>query len=298
MQILIVAAALIFAGCSAPAIGATNYKSRQVSQPSFEPKFVSVNQTNYVTLTNYLTTTNYFKVTNRINSTNFYQVGTNVLMFSMPTPDDSFSLTTKVCIAGIGGFLGWVLTNLVQFRILRKRLISYLIIAINFHLEQCLENKNWLQKIRQTIKPEMAIDQGAGYAADSLEDLTALRLEILKHLSESEVLKLTIMTKRLWELEELFSGFCSTMMEFKIEHKKDSQLKLSSMEADLLIKRLDRILSYMNALPSRIQSLNDLPDQYNEVISADSLVTVTPTNTVVPAAPDAPPAPPNLPPTT
>ena len=203
-----------------------------------------------------------------VNGTNSWMVWTNSFNLRNEIAGDQSDFTTKTVGAVVAVFLGWLLTNLVGFFVIRNRLVSYLIIGINSHLEQCVDNRKWLEKVKaESIREGEAIEQSARYAADQLEDLTAMRVEILKYLWRSEVEKVTKLTKRLWELEELLVGFCETLEE---HHKSGAKLDADKFKS--ISNRLNRILSYMQLLPNEIRSLEDLPSKYNAVIGAESLV--------------------------
>jgi len=203
-----------------------------------------------------------------LNATNSWAVWTNNFNLPNEIAGDQSDFTTKTVGAVVAVFLGWLLTNLVGFFVIRKRLVSYLIIGINSHLEQCADNRKWLEKVKaESLREGEAIEQSARYAADQLEDLTAMRVEILKYLWRPEVEKVTKLTKRLWELEELLVGFCETLEEY---HKSGTKLDADKFKS--ISNRLNRILSYMQILPNEISSLDDLPAKYNAVIGAESLV--------------------------
>lgn len=179
------------------------------------------------------------------------------------------SLYGKVVVAGLGGFLGWILTKSVGLVILRRRLISYLVVVINSHLRQYHEFVKWLTAVREiTIKEGYLVKLAATYTKDELQDLAEVREHCLRLLKKDELLKMTKLSQRMWEIEALLSGFCESLQGYKSKEKV-----MDSSDVEFLRKKQDRIFSYINVLPKRIEKLDQIPNDYSGVHGAESLVT-------------------------
>ena len=72
-----------------------------------------------------------------------------------------------------------------------------------------------------------------------------------------ELVRLTKLTQRMWEIEALLDGFCATLQAYK---DKGEALQVS--DVDYLHRKQDRILSYIQILPSEINNINQLPIDY------------------------------------
>lgn len=182
------------------------------------------------------------------------------------TPDD---LSSRITIAALGGFMGWVLTTSVGLIILRARLISYLIVVINTHLKNYYDSIAWIEAVKdQTIKDGHLIKLAASYTKDELSDLTGVRNQCLKLLTKNELLQVTKLIQRMLEVEALMAGFCESLHAYK-----QKEIVLDASDVDYLIKKKSRILSYLKLLPLSIDKITDLPIDYSGIHGPEVLVT-------------------------
>jgi hypothetical protein len=184
-----------------------------------------------------------------------------------PSIDSGF--VSKIAAAGFGGFIGWLLTKIVTLIVLRKRLIAYLVVVINGHMDQYRETKKWLEAVKdKTIKKNHVIKLAATYHENDMSDLADMRSDCLQLLKKSELIKTTKLHQRMLEIEDLLAGFCEDLTNYR---KNGTTLSESSV--DYLQKKIERIKSYMDKFPlEKIQTLDQLPDDYAGVHGADVLV--------------------------
>ena len=177
--------------------------------------------------------------------------------------------SARIVVAGLGGFFAWILAKCVGLLVLRRRLLAYLIVILNTHLRQYQEALKWLFAVREkTIKEGHIVKLAADYTEDDLNDLTKVRPELMRLLFRMELIRLTKLTQRMWEIEALLAGFCETLQGYK---DKGAVLKVSDI--DYLHRKQDRILSYIQILPSEISNINQLPIDYSGIHGAETLVT-------------------------
>ncbi len=183
------------------------------------------------------------------------------------TPGENFS--AKVLAAALGGFLAWMLTKATGYWVLRQRFLHYMVVVVNAHLRQYQDLDQWLRAVREkTIKDGHIVKLAAKYTVDKLEDLTAVRPDALRLLTQDEIVKITLLLHRLTELEALVDGFCAMLVEYQ-----SAGTPLTPPDVDYLRLKQDRIFSYMHLVPKAVESIAALPAEYPGIIGADSLVT-------------------------
>lgn len=178
------------------------------------------------------------------------------------------SVTDKIVIAVIGGFLGWILTKSVGLIARRRRFYSYLIVTINSHLRQQHDCAAWLRKVgRETVIDGKFVLRAARYTQDPLTDLKDISDDAIGLLHNAEIVKVTKLVQRMEEFEILMQGFCESLEEYK-----SSGQRLSRSDVDYLKSKHDRILSYTERFPQNITTLNAIPEDYAGIIGAETFV--------------------------
>lgn len=181
---------------------------------------------------------------------------------------DSPHPATGVLVAALGGFVGWILTKSVGWFLLRQRLLSYLIVVINTHLKEYHESRKWLAVVREkSIKQGHTVDMAAEYTKNELASITCVREQCFKLLRKNELVRLTNLLYRLWQIEALFDGFCKSLRVYKADAKR-----LNASDVNYLLMKEDRILSYLDVLPERIRTLSSLPEKYTDILGPEPIV--------------------------
>ena len=176
-----------------------------------------------------------------------------------------------IASAVLGGFLGWGLTTGVSFLLDRRKLITYLVIAINNHVEQLNANQEWLKKVKdKTVKEGYIIKLAALYTKDDLSKFSSVRDQCLKLLTKDELVKLENLFLTLNQAEVLLDGFCETLQAYK-----ENETVLASDDVESLERRIERILKCINLLPNpeTTKKISDLRDNYAGIVEASTLVT-------------------------
>jgi hypothetical protein len=172
--------------------------------------------------------------------------------------------------AGLGGFLAWIFKTSAGFHLTRRRLISYLLVAINSHLRQYKDLNPWLKTVMEkTIKKGHSVNQAARYTKDELGDLTEMRSQCLTYLNQNQLVQFTLLCRLMFELEALLDGFCKTLDDYKTK-----ATVLTDDDVDYLKRKYNRILSYLKALPvDEVKDINKLPQDYSGIEGAEGIVT-------------------------
>jgi len=193
------------------------------------------------------------------------QTGAVLVSASKEATESSYDkLLADILAAGIGGFISWILLTAVTFYFTRQRLISYLLVTLNSHLRQYKDTK-WLSDVKEKkIKEGQIVKLAAKYTKDDLADITDARSECLTYLWRNELVRLTKIYQRMFELEALFDGFCEVLEDYKKEGKT-----LDPTDVEYLQRKHDRIMSYINILPNKIDSLKDLPEDYSGILGPE-----------------------------
>ncbi len=104
-------------------------------------------------------------------------------------------MTKEIVAAVVGGFLGWVIIQSVQYFVLGYRLRRYLVTQINHKLRALKQNQIWLKEVEKTnVKEGFVIERAADYTMDKLKELTEVRELTMKYLQTTELDKLTKLT--------------------------------------------------------------------------------------------------------
>lgn len=167
-------------------------------------------------------------------------------------------MVSEILAAVVGGFAGWVAVQAVSHFVVRSRLIAYLIIQVNTHLQATHSNKDWLQKLcGDTSVPGKTARVAPRYSADRAEDLHACRELILRYLRRSEIERVTRFLSHLWEVEYLTEGACEA---FGAYAKQPSPM--SADDCRYLCGKTERVASIVSKWPHSIERLRDLPADY------------------------------------
>ncbi len=175
---------------------------------------------------------------------------------------------SQVVVAALGGLFGWVFIQCVSLYLLRQKLISYLIVIVNAHLNAYQDIKKWLDAVRiKTLKVGHIVNTAAAFTKDDLDDMKCVRDNCFKLLSKNELIRYIKITHRMWETEVLLEGLCATLTEYKAE-----KTVLKDTDIDYLNRKIERVLSYIILFPTKITKFKEIPTDFKGVHGAEVLV--------------------------
>lgn len=162
----------------------------------------------------------------------------------------------------IGGFVGWIVVQVVSYYVVRARLLTYLILHINTLVKSAHSNLEWFQQLSNEhsvlgVTPTVA----PRYSIDRAEDLHESRELILRYLSKLEVERITKFLSYLWESECLAEGICELIGAYA-----KRATPLDADECAHIKDKVNRFSSIVKLWPHSIQSLNGLPIDYAGVL--------------------------------
>lgn len=167
-------------------------------------------------------------------------------------------MANEVGAAVIGGFFAWVAIQAVSYRVVRSRLITYLVVQVNTRLQSAHSNREWLQKLGSDHSmPGVTATVAPRYSPDHAEDLHESRELVLRYLSRSEIERVTKFLSYLWESEYLTEGVCDAIGAYA---KRATPLVPD--DCSYLHDKVARVTSIVNKWPQSIRSLEELPIDY------------------------------------
>lgn len=177
-------------------------------------------------------------------------------------------MSSEMSAAVFGGFLAWTLVAVVQYFVIRHRLVSYLLVQINDKLSGLREDRNWIRNVPGVEFQEGLVPKDAPlYTVDDLSELREIRELTLKFLTTIELKRLTILVHLLWEYQALCQGFCTALGDFARR-----KTPLSQGDCDYLDAKRARLLSLAGALPGHVERFSDLQDSYPQVLGPTAVL--------------------------
>ncbi|WP_020585592.1 hypothetical protein [Desulfobacter curvatus] len=180
-----------------------------------------------------------------------------------PFPVAAESNLSKIIVAALGGFGGWISIQCIGLYILRQKLLSYLIVVLNSHFEAYKKDiSEWLEAVKSnTIKEGYYINTAANFTKDEHDDLKCVRNQCFKLLTKNELLKYVKLTHRLFETEALLEGLCQSLSDYKNEKKV-----LEDSDVEYFHKKIERINSYITKFPQSISSIREISVDFEGVL--------------------------------
>jgi ketosteroid isomerase-like protein len=165
----------------------------------------------------------------------------------------------EIAIAVAGAFIVWLLVQTVAFYVVRRRLLSFLLVQINSRLTDAPRNLQWFKDLSGRHTPGAVPDDQPNYLRDDAEDIREVRDLLLRYLWTSETQRLTRFLSELRTVEFLFEGVSRTAGQAAVRAATSTGYVVSPAISENIAARVAMAGEVVDRWRSPIARISDLP---------------------------------------
>ena len=182
------------------------------------------------------------------------------------------SFTDSLLVSILGTVVVWILTTVILHVIKKLKLQAALIADITINIAGMKEQQSAVTKLVEDHAIEgQKLTFPISYKMGEYVFYKSIQNDLLTYLNKTELVKVIKFYQGMWELDTAINGIALTLSTWERD-----KITLASEHVSHIKKRKDRIDSFCNVICSKeIRKLKELPDNYNSIKRAETVVSRT-----------------------